>query len=105
MDRRNKPRATHDLAAIQAQMNCVESMNLTWKARLGIHACGMSEDQALEVVQSLTTRHWHKSMPSHYDYRVWQDVYFINWGGMTLYVKFTMHEGYVLISFKESDDT
>jgi motility quorum-sensing regulator/GCU-specific mRNA interferase toxin len=105
MDRRNKPRAMYHLAAIQAQMNCVDGLNLTRSARQGLHDCGMSDLDAVEVVQSLRECDWHKSMPSDKDHRVWQDVYFIDWDCMTLYVKFTKHEEYVLVSFKESDDT
>jgi motility quorum-sensing regulator/GCU-specific mRNA interferase toxin len=106
MDRRTKLRATHDLKAIQAQMTTVSAMNLTFKALKDIHAAEMSEEEALQVIQNLTMRDFHKSMPSHYNCRVWQDVYYTFWGDLPLYVKFSLAEKYIVVSFKanESED-
>ena len=104
MDRRTKLRATYDLRAIQAQMTTVAAMNLRFSALKTIHEAGMSEEDALEVIRRLTTRDFYKSMPSDRDCHIWQDVYFADWCGMTLYVKFSRLENYYVLSFKESED-
>jgi motility quorum-sensing regulator/GCU-specific mRNA interferase toxin len=46
--------------------------------------------------------HFYKSMTSHADHRVWQDVYRVPWGGLVLYVKLTVDElGRLILSMKE----
>lgn len=104
MDRREKARPSYALAEIQAQMVTVAAMNLTRTASRCIREAGMSEEEALEVVQALTIHDFHKSMPCNNDARVWQDVYFADWGELRLYVKFQKHTEYFVISFKESDE-
>jgi motility quorum-sensing regulator/GCU-specific mRNA interferase toxin len=34
---------------------------------------------------------FYKSMTSHADHRVWQDVNHLPWAGLVLYVKLTVH--------------
>ena len=63
------------LAEIQAQMTTVPEMNLTVSARSGIRAVGMAQVDALTVVRALSRRDFYKSMTTHADHRVWQDVY------------------------------
>jgi len=63
------------LAEIQAQMTTVPEMNLTVSARSGIRAVGMAQVDALSVVRALSRRDFYKSMTTHADHRVWQDVY------------------------------
>jgi hypothetical protein len=69
-------------------MNCVADMGLTIEARKGIRALGMSQEQALTVVQNLTIFEFHKTMPCNSDPSNWQDVYRPEWKGIPLYVKF-----------------
>ena len=63
------------LAEIQAQMTSVLEMNLTLSARSGIRLVGMAQADALAVVQRLSHKDFYKSMTTHADHRVWQDVY------------------------------
>jgi motility quorum-sensing regulator/GCU-specific mRNA interferase toxin len=58
------------LSDILVQMQSVPDMNLTVSARSGIRAAGMSQDDALVVVKSLTRRNFYKSMTTHADHRV-----------------------------------
>lgn len=45
---------------------------------------------------------FYKSMTSHADHRVWQDVYHVPWAGLVLYVKLTVDElGRLILSMKE----
>ena len=91
----------YSLAEIQAQMTSAQAMNLTVSARGGIRAVGMAQADALAVVQSLTRNDFYKSMTTHADHRVWQDVYHGEWNGIALYIKFQRAGEYFVVSFKE----
>ena len=91
----------YPLAEIQAQMTTVQEMNLTVSARTGIRAVGMAQADALAVVQRLTRKGFYKSMTTHADPRVWQDVYHGQWNGAALYIKFQWAGEYFVVSFKE----
>jgi len=96
-----KRRPHYDLKAIQAQMNSIETMNLTMTAWHGIKATGMSLADALTAIKRLSPGNFYKSMTVHADSRVWQDVYHAEWKGRALYIKFQQHEEYFVVSFKE----
>lgn len=89
------------LAEIQTQMTSVPEMNLTVSARTGIRAAGMAQTDALAIVQQLSRENFYKSMTTHTDHRVWQDVYHGHWNGVALYIKFQRAGKYFLVSFKE----
>lgn len=91
----------YSLADILAQMQSAADMNLTVSARTGIRAAGMSQADALAVVQTLTRKHFYKCMTTHADHRVWQDVYHGQWSGVSLYIKFQRAGEYFVVSFKE----
>ena len=69
------------LMEIQAQMTSVTAINLTESARVGIRGAGMGWADALAVVHGLRRRDFYKSMTTHRDHRVWQDVYHGCWRG------------------------
>lgn len=54
------------------------------------------------VIASLSRSMLFKSMTTHADHRVWQDVYHAPCpNGKTAYIKLTMQDGAVVIQFKE----
>ena len=89
------------LKAIKAQMSTLEAMNLTLSALEGIRSAGMARVDALAVIQGLTAVDFYKSMTTHSDHRVWQDVYHSEWKEVALYIKFQQADEYFVISFKE----
>jgi motility quorum-sensing regulator/GCU-specific mRNA interferase toxin len=91
----------YSLIEIQAQMTSVMAMNLTESARLGIHGAGMGWEDALAVVRGLRRKDFYKSMTTHRDHRIWQDVYHTCWREKALYVKFQKAGAFFVISFKE----
>ncbi|MBF0203683.1 MAG: type II toxin-antitoxin system MqsR family toxin [Desulfamplus sp.] len=91
----------YSLVEIQAQMITVQAMNLTVSAITGIRLIGMSQMDALSVIQGLTRKHFYKSMTTYTDNSVWQDVYHGYWNNIALYVKFQQASEYFIISFKE----
>jgi len=53
-------------------------------------------------IAGLTPALFFKSMTSHLDHRVWQDVYHAPCpNGKTAYIKLTLQAGSVVIQFKE----
>lgn len=91
----------YSLDEIKSQMATVQEMNLTATALNGIRSAGMSRADALAVIKKLTQKNFYKSMTTHRDHSVWQDVYHGSWKGVDLYIKFQRHEEYFVISFKE----
>lgn len=51
---------------------------------------------------SLTPANFHKSMTTHADYRIWQDVYHTKTAsGDDVYLKLTVIDDVLIVSFKE----
>jgi motility quorum-sensing regulator / GCU-specific mRNA interferase toxin len=54
------------------------------------------------VVMSLTTDNFYKSMTTHADHRIWQDVYHAKTTtGADVYLKLTVIDDLLIVSFKE----
>jgi motility quorum-sensing regulator / GCU-specific mRNA interferase toxin len=54
------------------------------------------------VIQSLTAADFYKSMTTHADHRIWQDVYHAKTSlGLAVYLKLTVVEEVLVVSFKE----
>ncbi len=66
-------------------------------------AMGFAADEMLAVVSSLTNRGLYKSMTSHADHRVWHDVYHADTQRGAVYLKLTIVEDLLIVSFKEKD--
>lgn len=54
------------------------------------------------IVLALTSENFYKSMTTHADHRVWQDVYHARTSsGDEVYLKLTVIEDVLIVSFKE----
>ncbi len=73
----------------------------TLSALSGAAALGLSFDDLAAVVMPLTMKDFHKSMTTYVDHRVWQDVYRPKTSAGEVYLKLTVTEEVVVISFKE----
>lgn len=63
---------------------------------------GLTGSEMLSVVDALTGRNLYKSMTTHFDHRVWQDVYHAQTPvGKEAYIKITMRGAAPVIQFKE----
>lgn len=82
-------------------MTTIAAMNLTYTAKQGILAAGMTQAEALRIVQGLQPSHIFKTMPCHRNWNIWQYVYHARWNGKPLYVKFQKAGQYFVISFKD----
>lgn len=73
----------------------------TRTAREGAAALGLDFDAMLAVVNSLTTADFYKSMSTHADHTVWQDVYRPSTPVGEVYLKLTVIDDVLIVSFKE----
>lgn len=76
-------------------------MRSTLSALAGGAALGFDLDGILGVIKALTPANFYKSMTTHADHRVWQDVYRPTTSAGEVYVKLTVVEDVLIVSFKE----
>ena len=73
----------------------------THAARAGANELGLELSDMLAVVLALTPADFYKSMTTHADHRIWQDVYRPStWAG-DVYLKLTIIDDVLIVSFKE----
>lgn len=70
-------------------------------AREGATALGVDFDGMLAVVTSLTMSDFYKSMTTHADHKVWQDVYRPTTNVGEVNLKLTVVDDVLIVSFKE----
>lgn len=73
----------------------------TLTALAGAAALGFDFAGILEVLKALTQADFYKSMTTHSDHRVWQDVYRPSTSAGEVYVKLTVVDDVLVVSFKE----
>ena len=73
----------------------------THAARAGANELGLALFEMLDVVMALTPADFYKSMTTHADHTVWQDVYRPNTQVGDMYLKLTVIDDVLIISFKE----
>ena len=93
--------APHCKLAVVKAMVGAGQVRTTRGAREGAVALGLDFDGMLAVVMALTTADFHKSMTTHADHRVWQDVYRPVTPAGEVYLKLTMIDDVLIVSFKE----
>ena len=76
-------------------------VRMTGSAVAGAAALGMDRPDVLEVVLKLTARDFYKSMTTHADHTIWQDVYRPRTPGGDVYLKLTVIDDLLIVSFKE----
>ncbi len=77
------------------------SVRATKAAREGATALGFDFDSMIAVVMTLTQADFHKSMTTHADRRIWQDVYRPITPAGEVYLKLTVIDDVLIVSFKE----
>ncbi len=80
-----------------------DKVRATASAYAGARELGIHDLQGIcEVVLSLERRDFYKSMTTHGDHRIWQDVYHARTAsGDEVYLKLTVVEDVLIVSFKE----
>lgn len=87
---------------VQAQALVTQgAYRATMSARTGAAALGLGLDEMLAVVLALTRADFDKSMTTHADHTVWQDVYKPSTAVGPVYLKLTVIDDVLIVSFKE----
>jgi len=73
----------------------------TWSARTGAAAMGMGVEDIVEVILSLSAQDFYKSMTTHADHTIWQDVYRPATKAGGAYLKLTVIDEVLIVSFKD----
>ena len=94
-------------AAPHCKLSVVKAMvgaghvRTTRTAREGAVALGLDFEGMLAIVMALSSADFHKSMTTHADHRVWQDVYRPTTPAGDVYLKLTVMDDVLIVSFKE----
>lgn len=64
-------------------------------------ALGFDFEGIINVVMALTPADFYKSMTSHADHRIWQDVYRHTTDAVEVYLKLSVIDDVLIVSFKE----
>jgi motility quorum-sensing regulator/GCU-specific mRNA interferase toxin len=73
----------------------------SYSAEQGAAQMGLSVSDMLAVLQALTTADFYKSMTTHADHTIWQDVYRPITQAEDVYLKLTVIDDVLIVSFKE----
>ena len=98
-----KRKAHYPLATVK-RLIAEGQVSFTMTAVAGGAAMGFASEEMLDVVSSLTAKDLYKSMTSHADHKVWHDVYHADTERGVVYLKLTVVEELLIISFKEKDE-
>lgn len=98
--RMEKRTAHYPLTAVKAAIEA-RQYRFTNTARAGAVALGLDEAGAIAVVAGLQRKNLYKSMTTHANHRIWQDVYHASTPGGDAYIKLTLSDGLLVVSFKE----
>lgn len=92
----------YDLVHIQADVARLGAAAFTRTALDGGRAMGLTTGEMLAIIAALTRRDFYKSMTTHADHRIWQDVYHAPTPvKKDAYIKVTMRDAAPVIQFKE----
>jgi len=73
----------------------------TMSALSGAAALGLDFEGIVGVILAMTSADFYKSMTTHADHRVWQDVYRPTTPVGEVYLKLTVIDDVLIVSFKE----
>ena len=88
------------LSVVQALVEA-EQVRATFTALSGAAGLGLDFAGVLAVIRNLTIRDFRKSMTTHADHKIWQDVYTPNTPVGDVYLKLTVVDDVLIVSFKE----
>lgn len=100
MNVREKKKPHYPLPTIIALLE-TGNVRATRSALEGAAAIGLDFQGVIAVVMKLKAEEFYKSMTTHSDHKVWQDVYHTSTESRLVYLKMTVIEEVVIISFKE----
>jgi len=94
-------RTPHCKLSVIKNMVQAGEVRITLSALAGGAALGFDADGIVSVVMDLTPMDFYKSMTTHADHRIWQDVYRPETSAGAVYLKLTVVDEVLVVSFKE----
>ncbi|MDP2265515.1 MAG: type II toxin-antitoxin system MqsR family toxin [Thiobacillus sp.] len=94
-------RAPHCKLSVVKALIDAGKVRTTHAARVGADALGFDYSGMLAVVLALGPADFYKSMTTHADHAIWQDVYRPNTSAGDVYLKLTVIDDVLIVSFKE----
>jgi motility quorum-sensing regulator/GCU-specific mRNA interferase toxin len=94
-------RTPHCKLAVVKTMLAAGKVRIAISALAGGAALGFGFEEIVGVVAALTPRDFYKSMTTHADHRIWQDVYRPKTAAGEMYLKLTVIDDVLIVSFKE----
>lgn len=94
-------RIPHCKLAVVKNLLAAGKVRATASALAGGAAMGFGFEDIVGVVAALTPRDFYKSMTAHADHRIWQDVYRPKTSAGDVYLKLTIIDDVLIVSFKE----
>lgn len=91
----------HCKLAIVKRLVAAGDVRATNSARSGASALGLTFTDMLDVLVALTPADFFKSMTTYADHTVWQDVYRPTTQVGAVYLKLTVIDDVLIVSFKE----
>jgi motility quorum-sensing regulator / GCU-specific mRNA interferase toxin len=100
-----KRRPTYNLVAFKMSIGRAENVVMTTTALKSAVALGFGRSGIVDVIASMSSAMFYKSMTTYRDHRLWQDVYHVPYGEWLLYIKFQADivTVFKIVSFKEKD--
>lgn len=90
----------YKLSVIKAMVNG-QKVRATLSALTGGAALGFDVEGIIGVIMALTQKDFYKSMTTYTDHRIWQDVYRPKTSAGDVYLKLTVIDEVLIVSFKE----
>lgn len=94
-------RSPHYKLAAVKMLIASGKVRTTQTARIGASELGLNLDGMLQIINLLQPRDFYKSMTTHADHTVWQDVYRPMTSVGEVYIKLTIIDDLLVVSFKE----
>lgn len=94
-------RTPHCKLAVVRDLIAAGKVRITVSALTGGAVLGFGFEEIIGIVAALTPRDFHKSMTTHADHRIWQDVYRPKMPSGEVYLKLTVLDDLLIVSFKE----
>lgn len=94
-------RTPHCKLAVVRSLIDAGQVRTTHTARVGANELGLTFSEMLDVVMTLAPADYYKSMTTHADHTLWQDVYRPNTRARDVDLKLTVIDDVLIVSFKE----
>lgn len=94
-------RTPHCQLSIVRRLVAEDKVRATVTATRAANALGFEFDGMVAIVLALTPKDFYKSMTTYIDNKVWQDVYHTSTRSCDIYLKLTVVDEVLIVSFKE----